>query len=125
YHAIFGRLNYNLYNKYILNLTGRRDGSSRFGANNRFANYGAVGFAWLLSNEKFLSNSKMVSFAKIRTSYGIMGSDLIGDYQYLNTFGISPYKYDGHMGLDALRLYNPDFRDRKSTRLNSSHVKIS
>lgn len=109
YQAIFGRLNYNLYNKYILNLTGRRDGSSRFGANNRFANYGAVGFAWLLSNEKFLSNSKMISFAKIRTSYGIMGSDLIGDYQYLNTFGISPYKYDGHMGLDALRLYNPDF----------------
>jgi len=109
YTALFGRLNLTHADKYIINLTGRRDGSSRFGANNRFANFGAVGAAWLFSREKLFSDSNWLSFGKLRTSYGVAGSDLIGDYQYLNTFGINSQKYDGQAGLDPLRLYNPDF----------------
>ena len=109
YTAIFGRINLTHADKYIINLTGRRDGSSRFGANNRFANFGAIGGAWLFSREKALENSSLLSFGKLRASYGIAGSDLIGDYQYLNTYGVSSQKYDGVVGLNPLRLYNPDF----------------
>ncbi len=109
YMAVFARMNYNHLERYIVNVTARRDGSSRFGTNNRFANFGAVGAAWLFSRENALENSSWLNFGKLCASYGIAGSDLIGDYQYLNTFGISPYKYDGNMGLEPLRLYNPDF----------------
>lgn len=109
YAAFFGRLNYTFLNKYILNATGRRDGSSRFGANNRFANFGAVGAAWLFSNEKLFENISFLNFGKLRGSYGIAGSDLIGDYQYLNTFGISSNRYNDTNTLEPLRLYNPDF----------------
>ena len=109
YTAVFGRANYIHNGRYILNVTGRRDGSSRFGNNNRFANFGAVGAAWLFSREKVFENSRWLGFGKLRTSYGIAGSDLIGDYQYLNTFGISSFKYDANAGLEVLRLYNPDF----------------
>ncbi|MBA5791560.1 SusC/RagA family TonB-linked outer membrane protein [Flavobacterium sp. xlx-214] len=109
YAAFYGRLNYNLNRKYILNITGRRDGSSRFGPNNRFGNFGAIGGAWLFSREKLFDNNSWLSFGKIRASYGIAGSDLIGDYQFLNTYGISRLKYDDHIGLEPIRLYNPDF----------------
>ena len=109
YTAMYARINYNLQNKYILNLTGRRDGSSRFGENKRFANFGAIGLAWLFSREDFLSEVSWFNFGKLRGSYGITGSDLIGDYQYLNTYGIGGYSYNGLVGLEPLRLYNPNF----------------
>ncbi|MBO3100314.1 SusC/RagA family TonB-linked outer membrane protein [Gelidibacter pelagius] len=54
YNAVFGRINYSYNDRYFLNLTGRRDGSSRFGHGKRFANFGAVGFAWLFSKENFI-----------------------------------------------------------------------
>jgi len=109
YMAVFARLNYTLEDRYILNVTGRRDGSSRFGPDKRFGNFGAVGAAWLFSREKLLDEISWLNFGKLRMSYGLAGSDLIGDYQYLNTFGISRYKYDGVSGLEPIRLFNPDF----------------
>jgi TonB-linked SusC/RagA family outer membrane protein len=109
YNAVFARLNMNWQKKYILNLTGRRDGSSRFGTDNRFANFGAIGAAWIFSNESFLKNSSILSFGKLRASYGITGNDQIGDYQYLDTYKVSPYLYNGVVGLVPSRLYNPDF----------------
>lgn len=85
YNSIFARLGYNWKHKYFINLTGRRDGSSRFGPEKHFANFGAIGGAWILSEEKFLKNKlPSLSFAKIRGSYGITGSDQIGDYGYLD-----------------------------------------
>ncbi|WP_306349881.1 SusC/RagA family TonB-linked outer membrane protein [Flavobacterium sp. '19STA2R22 D10 B1'] len=110
YNAFFGRININLVDKYILNLTGRRDGSSRFGPDNRFANFGAVGAAWIFSNEPFLKdNSGVLSFGKIRSSYGITGNDQIGDYQYLDTYQVSQNEYDGMTGIQPTRLFNPNF----------------
>ncbi len=109
YNAIFARLNYNLQGKYILNATARRDGSSRFGPGNRFANFGAVGAAWVFSNEKFLDTQNFLSFGKLRTSYGTSGNDQIGDYQFLSTYQSSGAPYDGVSGLSPSRLYNPDF----------------
>ncbi|KUO64963.1 MAG: SusC/RagA family TonB-linked outer membrane protein [Lutibacter sp. BRH_c52] len=109
YQAFFGRINYNWQEKYIVNLTGRRDGSSRFGPGKQFANFGAMGVAWLFSRENFLANNGIVSFGKLRASYGITGNDQIGDYQYLDTYGSSGVNYGGVIGLQPARLFNPDF----------------
>ncbi|MFH6936361.1 SusC/RagA family TonB-linked outer membrane protein [Flavobacterium sp. FlaQc-30] len=108
YQAFFGRLNYNWQQRYIVNLTARRDGSSRFGSGNQFANFGAVGAAWLFSNEKFLKHSSWLSFGKIRSSYGTTGNDQIGDYQFLNTYTTGVI-YNGIVGLSPSRLYNANF----------------
>lgn len=110
YNAFFSRVNVNFKEKYILNITGRRDGSSRFGTGKRFANFGAVGMAWIFSKESFLANKgSFLSFGKIRGSYGITGNDQIGDYQYLDTYSVTPNIYDGVTGLQPTRLFNPDF----------------
>ncbi|AZA82426.1 SusC/RagA family TonB-linked outer membrane protein [Chryseobacterium lactis] len=110
YAAIYGRLNYQFKNKYILNLTGRRDGSSRFGPNNRFANFGAIGAAWNFSRENLLKNLSWLSTGKLRASYGSAGSDNIGDFQFLNNYIVSSSLiYNNITGLSPSRLYNPDY----------------
>lgn len=109
YQAFFGRLNYNWEQRYILNFTARRDGSSRFGPGKQFANFGAIGAAWLFSNESFLKNSRWLSFGKIRASYGTTGNDQIGDYQFLNTYTTTGIQYNGIVGLQPSRLFNADF----------------
>ncbi len=120
YVAFFGRVNYQLDKKYILNITGRRDGSSRFGPNKKFANFGAVGAAWLFSEENFLKNSSWLSFGKLRGSFGTTGSDNIGDYGYLDTYTVSSSIYDGVTGLLPSRLFNPDFSWEKTKKLEAA-----
>jgi TonB-linked SusC/RagA family outer membrane protein len=117
YAAAFGRINYQYKNRYILNFTGRRDGSSRFGPDNRYANFGAVGAAWLFCKESFLKGNKWLSFGKLRASYGLTGSDLIGDYQYLDTYTVSSTIYGDGTTLYPSRLYNPNFSWEKTTKL--------
>lgn len=110
YGALFGRLNYQFKGRYIVNLTGRRDGSSRFGPNKRFANFGALGMAWLFSKEEFLKDQQWLTFGKLRGSYGAAGSDNIGDFQYLDNYTVSSSLiYNGTTGLSPSRLYNPDY----------------
>lgn len=120
YAAVFGRVNYQYDNKYIINLTGRRDGSSRFGTNNQFANFGAVGAAWIFTKENWLSEVKWLSFGKLRASYGLTGSDNIGDYQYLNSYTVSTLIYNGTVGLTPSRLYNPDYSWEKTYKLETA-----
>lgn len=109
YNSVFARLNYNYQNKYILNGTFRRDGSSRFGADRQFGNFGAVGAAWVFSEEKFIKNGlKVLSFGKLRGSYGITGNDQITDYQYLSSYIPTTYTYQTP-GLRASRIANPDY----------------
>src|SRR5690606_21614344 len=110
YAAAFARVNYNLDGKYIINLTGRRDGASGFGRGNRFANFGAVGAAWIFSEENWLKDHfNILSFGKLRASYGTTGSDAIGDYQFLDTFTPTANPYNSTGGLYASRLSNPDY----------------
>lgn len=109
YQAFFGRVNFNWQEKYLVNLTGRRDGSSRFGPGKQFANFGAIGAAWLVGRENFFTNSAIISFGKLRASYGITGNDQIGDYQYLDTYASSGVNYGGAIGLQPARLFNPEF----------------
>jgi TonB-linked SusC/RagA family outer membrane protein len=110
YEAFYARVNFNWESKYLLNLTGRRDGSSRFGPGNQFANFGAFGVAWVFSEEKVIKERlSFLSFGKLRASYGVTGNDQIGDYQYLDTYSTTSTKYQGVSGLQPSRLFNPDF----------------
>ncbi len=110
YYALFGRINYNFKDKYIFNLTGRRDGSSRFGPGKQFASFGAAGFSWIFSNESFIKrNFDFLSFGKLRSSYGVTGSDQIGNYEYLETYQATRFPFLGSAGLKPTRLANPEF----------------
>ncbi|MBO9204621.1 MULTISPECIES: SusC/RagA family TonB-linked outer membrane protein [Niastella] len=123
YNAIFGRLNYNYRDKYLINVTGRRDGTSRFGPNKRFANFGAAGIGWVFSQENFiLKTLPFLSFGKIRGSYGTTGSDQVGDYQYLNLYNYVsysiPYQNSLSLGLDGL--FNPDLAWEETKKLEGA-----
>ncbi|MBS1666783.1 MAG: SusC/RagA family TonB-linked outer membrane protein [Bacteroidetes bacterium] len=110
YIAFFGRANFIWGKKYILNINLRRDGSSRFGPNNRFGNFGSVGAGWIFTNEAFVKNQLgVLSYGKIRGSYGTTGSDAVADYQFLSRFAPTDYPYDGQIGYFPQNLYNPDF----------------
>jgi TonB-dependent starch-binding outer membrane protein SusC len=118
YASLFGRINYNIENKYILNLNFRRDGSSRFGPNKKFGNFGSVGAAWVFSEEKFLKDkASWFSFGKLRGSYGVVGSDEIGDYQYLESFTASTAVYNGSSSLIPSRIANNDFQWESTKKL--------
>jgi len=118
YSAIFGRIGYNWSGKYIINLTGRRDGSSRFGPNKKFGNFGAVGAGWIFSKEKLIqSNISFLSFGKLRASYGVTGNDQIGDYQFLSTYSPNQYSYQNIAGLNPTILSNPYFEWERVRKL--------
>lgn len=109
YNALYGRINLNWDDRYIINATGRRDGSSRFGPGRQFANLGAIGLAWLFSNENFaMQHLPFLSHGKLRLSFGITGNDQIGDYRYLNTYRAQG-SYQGSTSLMPTRLFNPDY----------------
>jgi TonB-linked SusC/RagA family outer membrane protein len=110
YDAIYGRLNYNWEDKYLVNITARRDGSSRFGPSKKFGNFGSVGAAWIFSKEPFFADHlSWLSFGKLRASYGTTGNDQIGDYQYLSTYSVTSSTYQGYTGLFPTGLSNPYF----------------
>jgi TonB-linked SusC/RagA family outer membrane protein len=78
--SYIGRLNYNYKGKYLFTAALRRDGSSRFGANNQWGNFPSISAGWLVSDENFMTNIKAISFLKIRGSYGTVGNNNIGNY---------------------------------------------
>ena len=120
YHYIagFGHLNYTLAKKYLINLTGRRDGSSRFGPGRQFANFWAAGLGWIFSQEKFLKQSLLLSYGKLRGSYGIAGNDLIGNYQYLDLYAQTLYPYQDQPALFPVKLYNSDYSWERIKKLD-------
>lgn len=108
-NSLFGRVNYNWDNKYVLNVSGRYDGSSKFGENKRFHLFGAVGAGWIFTEEKFIKdNLPFISFGKLRASYGITGNDQIPANGYLETYRSTTYAYQGVPGLYPAILPNPD-----------------
>jgi TonB-linked SusC/RagA family outer membrane protein len=80
--SYFARLNYKLKSRYILSATIRRDANSNFPKSNRWGNFPSVGIAWLLSQEKFISNIKWIDELKIRSSFGLVGNDVIRPGQF-------------------------------------------
>ena len=91
YASLFGKIDYNYSNSYFFNFTFRRDGSSRFAPQTRFGNFWAAAVAWDFAREPFFKiPKKILEYAKLRFSYGITGSDQIGNYRYLQFW--LPYK---------------------------------
>lgn len=121
YVGVFGRLSYNLLNKYLVNLTGRRDGSSRFGPGHQFGNFGAIGAAWIFSNENAVINHiPFISFGKLRASYGITGSDQIGDYRYLDRWAATSGTYQGDTGIVPVIPANPYYSWEETRKLEGA-----
>ncbi|SEM54517.1 TonB-linked outer membrane protein, SusC/RagA family [bacterium A37T11] len=122
YTAIFGRANYNWKDKYMVNATARRDGSSRFGPGRRFSSFYSVGSAWIFSEENWVKNQlPWLSFGKLRASYGTTGNDQIGNYQYLDTYDASYLEgYEGVPPLVPTNLYNSDYQWESSRKLDLS-----
>lgn len=87
YNSVFGRINYNWDERYLVNASFRRDGSSRFGPGKRFGNFGAVAAGWIFTKESFMKPVRFLSFGKLRASYGTNGNDQISDYGYITTYG--------------------------------------
>lgn len=86
FNSLFGRLIYSFDEKYIINGTVRRDGSSRFGSDNQYGLFWATSLAWNFSSEPFFQNIDWLSFGKLRGGYGVTGNDQIGDFQYIGGF---------------------------------------
>jgi len=122
YDAFFARVNYNYDNKYLLNISGRRDGSSRFGPGKQFGDFGAVGAGWVFSEENFMKKFSFLNYGKIRTSAGVTGNDRIGDYQYIARWGTSSaaLPYQGVSGLYPINLENPDFAWERNRKLEAA-----
>jgi TonB-dependent starch-binding outer membrane protein SusC len=87
FSSVFALASINYHNKYVLSGSVRRDGSSRFGADDRYGIFWSVGGAWNVDQENFMLNSSVVSALKIRSSYGVNGNAGIGNYQSIATYG--------------------------------------
>ncbi len=92
--SLIGRVNYSAFDKYLLTLTVRRDGSSRFGPNNKWATFPSAAFGWKIANENFFQKSffsKIFTDLKLRASYGITGNSNIPPYQSVS--GLRTFNY--------------------------------
>jgi TonB-linked SusC/RagA family outer membrane protein len=112
FYSYFARLNYDFNGKYLFKGSIRRDGSSRFGDNQKYAYFPALSIGWIISKEDFLSSSKWVSFLKLRASWGKTGNAEIGDYSSKDQWVGTSYKQVP--GLYPSRSGNPDLTWEKA-----------
>ncbi|WP_113653948.1 SusC/RagA family TonB-linked outer membrane protein [Pedobacter namyangjuensis] len=93
--SLFARLNYSYDNKYYLQLLARRDGSSKFGPNNKFGYFPAASASWYISEEDFMKDNKVISNLKLRASYGLVGSSNFPSAEYYQRFTYLNTGYNG------------------------------
>jgi TonB-dependent starch-binding outer membrane protein SusC len=119
--SYFTNINYGFRDRYFLTLGARRDGSSRFGADRRFANFGSVGFSWIVIDEPFMSGlTDIFSDMKFKLSYGSAGNQSIfldPDFRSRELFGRSVY--NGISGLSQIQLANPILQWERKTTFNT------
>jgi len=107
--SLYGRLKYTLNDKYLLTATLRRDGSSRFNPDQRWGMFPSAAIAWRISEEKFLKESKSISYLKLRAGYGVTGQQDIGnDYPYLANYSTSTSTAQYQFGNTFYSLLRPD-----------------
>ncbi len=99
--SYFIRGNYVFKDKYLVNATFRRDGSSNFSPNNKWGNFPAIGLGWVMTKEKFMADQKIFDYLKIRTSYGFTGNDVVpsGSFELIPTERL--YSYFGSNRIDG------------------------
>ncbi len=125
--SLFGKVNYSLKDRYLLEATVRRDGSSRFGANNRYGTFPAFSAGWRLSKEEFMSGFSFFNDLKLRAGWGQTGNQEIGNYNGFNTYrstlNQSSYAITGSnnavvAGFDTQAFGNPDAKWETTTQTN-------
>jgi TonB-linked SusC/RagA family outer membrane protein len=107
--SLFARANYSYDNRYFVQVLARRDGSSKFGTNNKYGFFPAASAAWTISQEDFLKESKVVNNLKLRTSYGITGNANIIPGEYYSKFSNSG-AYNGNVSVVPINVENPDLQ---------------
>lgn len=122
--SVLGRINYNYNDRYLITLTARRDGSTRFGPNNKWATFPSAAIGWRVVNEKFFENgglSGIFDDLKIRVSYGLTGNSQIPSYQ--STSDLSPryYVFNNVLvsGYASTRMPNADLKWEQTRMFNT------
>lgn len=122
FNSYFGRINYGFKDKYLVTVTGRVDGSSRFGANNKYSLFPSAALAWKVSEEDFLKSNTVISNLKVRTSYGLTGNSEIPAYSSLSllssTYG-ALFDEARVSGTGLNRLANPDLKWEKTAQYDA------
>ena len=125
--SFLGRINYAYSDKYLVSLSFRRDGFSRFGPDSKYANFPAASAGWIISNEDFMSESDVVNNLKVRVSYGTAGNpnlqtgnQLIDAFPYLALLGPTTTVVDGGLeaGQNPLNIANPVLEWERSIEIN-------
>ncbi|NLA48764.1 MAG: TonB-dependent receptor [Bacteroidales bacterium] len=119
--AFFARLNYNYSQKYMLSASVRQEGSSRFGANNKWGLFPAVSGGWTISRESFMGNISFINELKLRAGWGVTGNQGIGSYyslERLGTSGVMLYQGVWIPGYAPSSNPNPDLRWEKKSETN-------
>ncbi|MDR2450061.1 MAG: TonB-dependent receptor [Prevotellaceae bacterium] len=119
-NSYFLRAAYSYDNKYMATVTGRYDGSSKFGDSNKYAFFPSAGLAWLVSNEDFLKDNSLISQLKLHTSYGITGNSEIGTYASLATIGQGTTIVGGETAATAYvnKMANRDLKWEKTSQFD-------
>ncbi|MEJ7779004.1 MAG: TonB-dependent receptor [Daejeonella sp.] len=119
--SLFSRLTYNYNEKYLFTGIIRRDGSSRFGQNNRFGYFPSGSLGWVVTRENFWQPNKKINFLKLRGSYGITGNDVLGDFRYISTVGTDRnYTFGDNLliGYSPDAPANPNLKWEQTSQLN-------
>jgi TonB-dependent starch-binding outer membrane protein SusC len=118
FNSYFGRVNYSLKDKYLLTVTGRMDGSSKFGESNKYAFFPSAALAWRVSDEPFLNDNPVISNLKVRGSYGLTGNSEIATYSSLPTLRVVTGVINNSrtLGVATNRLGNPDLQWEKTAQ---------
>ncbi|MFT2008170.1 TonB-dependent receptor [Pontibacter sp. 13R65] len=106
--SYFARANYKLHNRYLVSLSARVDGSSRFGTDNKYGVFPALGLGWILTDEAFLENVNFLNFLKLKTSIGLTGNQEIGDFESRGLYSV--VSYAGVAGIYPTSVANPDLK---------------
>lgn len=117
----FGRVMYDFEGRYAFNFTIRRDGSSRFGGNNRFGTFPSLGATWIVSEESFFPDLGPIDIIKLRASWGVNGNQEIGNYQFISTIDKSRgYIFGGGRAFGASPSFieNDDIRWEESEQID-------
>ena len=125
--SFYGRVNYSYASRYLLTVTLRADGSSKFAKGNRWGYFPSAAFAWNILNEPFMEGQDVVSNLKLRLGYGETGQQEIGNYKYLARYSVSEndLSHMANMGSDGLQhmlapaAYDPNIRWESTTTYNA------
>ena len=118
--SVFSRLQYDFASRYSISASFRRDGSYRFGANTKYGDFASLTAGWTLSNESFFPQNGLVSFAKVRMSWGQTGNNQIGDFASIALIDQDNYAIDGSLIADSYTRTSPnsDLSWETNTSLN-------